>query len=183
MTPRRSSGSSRADSGVEPTRSQNMTVSWRRSASDRTGVSGRAGASAASAAIASSRRRRCPTEAIPMLTRSSAVSRGNTCASTSFSRNIRSYCASPRPRSHAAMFNARLPMPVTAADVYLSANDAARILACGFLQPKLTRFLRKIQVLAEPVYARSLTCWGSGVAVSSICSRPNSYGPKQARWR
>ena len=33
MTSRRSSGSSRADSSVEPTRSQNSTVSWRRSAS------------------------------------------------------------------------------------------------------------------------------------------------------
>src|SRR5262249_28056726 len=32
MIPRRSSGSSRADRGVEPTRSQNITVSWRRSA-------------------------------------------------------------------------------------------------------------------------------------------------------
>src|SRR5215468_5514110 len=32
MTSRKSSGSSRDDSGVEPTRSQNMTVSWRRSA-------------------------------------------------------------------------------------------------------------------------------------------------------
>ena len=31
MTSRRSSGSSRAPSAVEPTRSQNMTVSWRRS--------------------------------------------------------------------------------------------------------------------------------------------------------
>ena len=32
MTSRMSSGSSRADSAVEPTRSQNITVSWRRSA-------------------------------------------------------------------------------------------------------------------------------------------------------
>src|SRR5215472_6730077 len=32
MTSRKSSGSSRADSSVEPTRSQNITVSWRRSA-------------------------------------------------------------------------------------------------------------------------------------------------------
>ena len=37
-----------------------------------------------------------------MLIRSSAVSRGNTCASTSFARNADSYCPSPRPRSHAA---------------------------------------------------------------------------------
>src|SRR5215472_12102504 len=32
MIPRKSSGSSRADRGVDPTRSQNITVSWRRSA-------------------------------------------------------------------------------------------------------------------------------------------------------
>lgn len=35
--PRRSSGSSLPDSSVEPTRSQNITVSWRRSASESTG--------------------------------------------------------------------------------------------------------------------------------------------------
>ena len=33
MTSRRSSGSMRAESAVEPTRSQNITVTWRRSAS------------------------------------------------------------------------------------------------------------------------------------------------------
>jgi hypothetical protein len=33
MTARRSSGSSRANNAVEPTRSQNITVNWRRSAS------------------------------------------------------------------------------------------------------------------------------------------------------
>ena len=32
MTSRRSSGSMRVESAVEPTRSQNMTVTWRRSA-------------------------------------------------------------------------------------------------------------------------------------------------------
>ena len=38
MTSRMSSGSSRADSAVEPTRSQNMTVSWRRSAAGSMGA-------------------------------------------------------------------------------------------------------------------------------------------------
>jgi hypothetical protein len=38
MTSRRSSGSSRADSAVEPTRSQNITVSCRRSASAGVGI-------------------------------------------------------------------------------------------------------------------------------------------------
>src|SRR5690348_9255685 len=42
MTSRRSSGSSRADSAVEPTRSQNITVTCRRSAPLWTGVPGRA---------------------------------------------------------------------------------------------------------------------------------------------
>ena len=40
MTSRRSSGSSRAESAVEPTRSQNITVSCRRSASTGAGGSG-----------------------------------------------------------------------------------------------------------------------------------------------
>jgi hypothetical protein len=39
MTSRKSSGSKRVDSGVEPTRSQNITVSWRRSASAGAGAS------------------------------------------------------------------------------------------------------------------------------------------------
>jgi integrase len=40
MIARISSGSSRADSAVEPTRSQNMTVSWRRSAPSRGSCAG-----------------------------------------------------------------------------------------------------------------------------------------------
>src|SRR5271165_5860016 len=40
MISRRSSGSSRADRAVEPTRSQNITVSWRRSADNPLGVGG-----------------------------------------------------------------------------------------------------------------------------------------------
>src|SRR6516162_9765825 len=47
MIPRRSSGSNRADSGVEPTRSQNITVSWRRSAVSERGGGGAGGAGAA----------------------------------------------------------------------------------------------------------------------------------------
>src|SRR3984885_12558677 len=48
MTSRRSSGSRRVESAVEPTRSQNITVSWRRSAA----APARAGAAGASAAAA-----------------------------------------------------------------------------------------------------------------------------------
>src|SRR5215467_10698070 len=48
MTSRKSSGSSREASAVEPTRSQNITVSWRRSAlSTRGGGDGAGGAGAA----------------------------------------------------------------------------------------------------------------------------------------
>ena len=47
MISRKSSGSSRAESAVEPTRSQNITVSWRRSA-----VSSGRGAAGAAAATA-----------------------------------------------------------------------------------------------------------------------------------
>src|SRR6516162_9586940 len=43
MILRRSSGSSRAESGVEPTKSQNITVSWRRSALSARGNCGAVG--------------------------------------------------------------------------------------------------------------------------------------------
>jgi hypothetical protein len=46
MTSRMSSGSSRTDSAVEPTRSENITVSWRRSAASATGGIGVAAAGA-----------------------------------------------------------------------------------------------------------------------------------------
>src|SRR5262252_9120681 len=52
MTSRKSSGSMRAESSVEPTKSQNMTVSCRRSAaSARGGDDGTAGAGAAGALV------------------------------------------------------------------------------------------------------------------------------------
>src|SRR3954454_17583803 len=117
MTSRRSSGSSRDESAVEPIRSQNITLSGRRSAvvSDTSGGlvgSGGAedetwvGASAGrawerNAAIASNRRRRWRMELTPMSLSSSAVSVGRTSASTSFVRNAASYCSSPRLLSHA----------------------------------------------------------------------------------
>ena len=73
MTSRKSSGSSRADSAVEPTRSQNITVSCRRSASARCppACGGDAAEAAAarwvppSAAIAARSLRRWPTEVNP----------------------------------------------------------------------------------------------------------------------
>ena len=62
---RMSSGSSRAAIAVEPTRSQNITVSWRRSAASEAGGTGvevveDAGEGPASAATAFIRRLRCP---------------------------------------------------------------------------------------------------------------------------
>src|SRR5216684_1945174 len=89
-------GSSRADNAVEPTRSANMTVSWRRSASgalpperssstDCSAVS--RSVSARNAAIASTRIRRWPTAVTPRSLRSSAVSLGRTASSIAFSRN------------------------------------------------------------------------------------------------
>jgi hypothetical protein len=106
-------GSIPVESAVDPTRSQNITVSWRRSAwvgagagggTDK-GVAVRAGAGAAapSAAMAERSLRRWPTEVTPMLIRSSAVSSGRTSPSTSLSWNPGTYCSSPSPRSHAAM--------------------------------------------------------------------------------
>jgi hypothetical protein len=61
------SGSSRADSAVEPTKSQNITVSCRRSAAAGGGVSGVASVWAPSAAMASSNRRRWPTSVTPRI--------------------------------------------------------------------------------------------------------------------
>jgi hypothetical protein len=89
-------GSSRADSGVEPTRSQNITVSTRRSASaDRASSDGApltaAPSSLRSAAIALSSSRRWPTAATPNSSRSSTVSSGSTRASMAFFRNASSY--------------------------------------------------------------------------------------------
>src|SRR3954468_8886735 len=116
MTSRRSSGSSRDERAVEPIRSQNITLSGRRSAvvsAERrvpVGLAGESGEdrtrSSASmvwerkAAIASNRRRRWRIELTPMSLSSSAVSVGKTSASTSFSRNAASYWSRPRLFSH-----------------------------------------------------------------------------------
>src|ERR1700730_6487025 len=107
MTSRRSSGSKRTDSGVEPTRSQNMTVSWRRSAPSACGAAAGSGTGGwvSSAAIARSIRLRWPSTT-PSFSRSASVSSGKISASIAFSRKIGSYCARSRPRSHAEMSTA-----------------------------------------------------------------------------
>src|ERR1700738_4150670 len=107
MTSRRSSGSKRTESGVEPTRSQNITVSWRRSAPSPRGaaVGGGTGGWVSSAAIARSMRLRWPSTT-PSFSRSASVSSGKISASIAFSRKIGSYCVSPRLRSHAEISTA-----------------------------------------------------------------------------
>ena len=108
MTSRKSSGSMRAESAVEPTRSENITVTWRRSAAslaDRSIVARASGggaftlASVRRAAMALSSVRRCPTMPTPISFKSSAVRLGRTVSSIAFSRNAASYCSRPRLRS------------------------------------------------------------------------------------
>jgi hypothetical protein len=97
MTSRRSSGSILAESAVEPTRSENITVTWRRSAVseafDSASVGG--GASAARSAIASKGRFRWPREMKPSSFRSASVSLVKRAKSISFSTKRCAYC--PRP--------------------------------------------------------------------------------------
>ena len=116
-TSRKSSGSRREASAVEPTRSQNMTVSCRRSAElaampasppRRTGSVDGTGAPeigepSRNAAIAASSFRRWPIDVTPSPIRSSAVSFGRISASISFARNAVANCSSPRPRSQLVM--------------------------------------------------------------------------------
>src|SRR6516165_12834791 len=98
---RNSSGSSRADKEVEPTRSQKSTVTWRRSApsvadgvdrgsTDRLGTCNEL--QAACTALISFLR--CPRET-PSFSKSCSVSSGKISQSMSFSANKSAYCASP----------------------------------------------------------------------------------------
>src|SRR5215471_4602263 len=108
MMSRRSSGSNCVERAVEPTRSQNITVSWRLSAVPAGSVAsprsvGSGLRSSRKAVIAASNFRRCPTRLTPISLRSSAVSSGSTAASISLSRKAFSYCCNPRPWSHAAI--------------------------------------------------------------------------------
>ena len=105
----------RAERAVEPTKSENITVTWRRSARS----SGRALgaldvivavtdgalplASVRRAAMASSSFTRCPSDATPSSFRFSCVRLGRTVSSMSFSRNAASYFPRPRLRSQTTM--------------------------------------------------------------------------------
>ena len=88
--------------------SQNITVSWRRSASIIGGEVASdvalaaadwatVGGSAPKAAIAASSLRRWPTEVTPRSFRSSAVSSRSTSPSIALSRNAGAYCSKPQP--------------------------------------------------------------------------------------
>ena len=115
MTSRRSSGSMRAESAVEPTKSENITVTWRRSARSSGGALGALDVVVAStdgalplaslrrAAMASSSFTRCPNDATPSSFRFSCVRLGRTVSSMSFSRKIASYFPRPRLRSQTTM--------------------------------------------------------------------------------
>src|SRR5277367_1476370 len=89
---------------VEPTRSQNITVTWRRSADSAGGgaglaIGGTTGGGAAGFAMAFRSRLLCPSRT-PSFSRSASLRSGKTSASTPLSRNAVSYCPSPRLRSH-----------------------------------------------------------------------------------
>ena len=105
----------RAESAVEPTKSENITVTWRRSARSSGGALGALDVVAAStegalplaslrrAAMASSSFTRCPSDATPSSFRFSCVRLGRTVSSISFSRNAASYFPRPRLRSQTTM--------------------------------------------------------------------------------
>src|SRR5262249_23769544 len=112
ITSRRSSGSSLAAKAVEPTRSQNRTVSWRLSGSvcgEAGAVGGAAAAGVApdSATIALRIRFRWP-RATPNLSRSVSVTSGKTSTSTAFSAKTVAYCPSPISSSQVAIRSSTL---------------------------------------------------------------------------
>ena len=105
----------RVDSAVEPTKSENITVTWRRSARSSGDTLGVLDVVAAStdgdlpltslrrAAIASSSLSRCPTAVTPSSFRVSCVRLGRTVSSISFLRNAASIlpeAKAPQPDHH-----------------------------------------------------------------------------------
>ena len=115
MTSRRSSGSMRAESAVEPTRSENITVTWRRSARSSGGALGATGRGrcvngwrlAARIATQSSdgieQLTPVPECGDAKLLQVLCVRLGRTVSSISFSRNAASYFPRPRLRSQTTM--------------------------------------------------------------------------------
>ena len=115
MTSRKSSGSMRADSAVEPTRSENITVTWRRSARSSGCALGALDVVAASTEWRLTARvvtqssdgieqlEPVPDAVTPSSFRVSCVRLGRTVSSISFSRNAASYFPRPRLRSQTTM--------------------------------------------------------------------------------
>src|SRR5262249_27236830 len=116
-TQRKSSGSRRAESAVEPARSQIITVTWRRSASSRnTGLVAvlvGAGATPSSSAIARRSLRRCPSRT-PSSLRSCSVRSRMTERSMALSANRWAYSLRPIDASHSAMPFMSLPVDLRA---------------------------------------------------------------------
>src|SRR6185437_9482356 len=141
MISRMSSGSRRADIAVDPARSQNSTVSWRRSAAawgewPVPAAAGTIMAGADSSAIAASILRRCPTSVTPRSLRSSAVRLRTISPSISLSRKVASYCPRSMFRSHSPISMVRSsrwspgsPCPVMPGNQH-SAHPAPQFRAC-----------------------------------------------------
>ena len=163
MTSRISSGSSRCDSSVEPTRSMNITVSCRRSAS-------RAGStdtgtdtelmddelSSSSAPIAARILRRGPMGR-PSSLRSSPVRSRRASKSTSFAVNTSAYLSNPRRPSHEA---------ISDIEIYLASGNLSRPSRAGK------------QHSAIPVFA-----FGANTPQGSLgeCRLATLSGPSRAR--
>src|ERR1700722_9566843 len=139
----------RADSAVEPTRSENITVTWRRSARSSGGALGALDvvaastegvlpcASARSAAMASSRIRRSPSAVTPSSLRSSAVRLGRTRSFILLSRNAASYSSRPRLRSQTTT-------SMTAPLLRVAAHHRLSNAACPAQHPKQPSLLREL---------------------------------------
>jgi len=172
MTSRRSSSSSCTESAVDPTRSQNITVSCRLSAVPAVSLDSLRSAgfgrdSSRKAAIAASSLRRCPISPTPMSVRSSAVSSGSTVASIALSRNAWSYSCSPRPWSHAVMSTCSSPRAPPRGSSY-SQSRSARIAgrAC------------RADRLPTGVHGRSLRSEGETSSRSSVAFTPSARRPR-----
>ena len=148
MISRMSSGSMWADRAVEPTRSENITVTWRRSARSSGETLGAVGVvaasaeealpplSAQSAATASSSLSRCPTAVTPSSFRVSCVRLGRTVSSISFSRNAASYFPRPRLRSQPPI---SIDGALTPSDAHDRLNGVSRAPLLWPFRVKLTR--------------------------------------------
>ena len=136
MISRRSSGSMRAESAVEPTKSANITVTWRRSASCRglnsgPGTSwGAAEAAPASSPIARSNLRRSPRSTTPSSSlRSSSVRSRRVEKSIRCSAKRSAYSGNPSEASHSPTDGIALRVPSD--EVVYATAQPFEVGACG----------------------------------------------------